>query len=224
VRTEAFAEAGVDVDADDELWPEVATRDFVHSAWRSAARSPAQATALADEQRAVQGLIRTKMFRCENHTKEQRAVLFERAANCGLLVDSNMWLNLSQAKAKQMQRAFYALPVKDRQQLPPLSDALSVRWRPLPAPGTGIWEGARRTAPAPAADKGKAPAADKGKGQAARARAVPAVPAVEVEFEGDESEGGGGEAAPRARSPSPDAPAGEDAMDRWLRTGTYERP
>jgi len=133
-------------------------------------------------------------------------------------VDSNMWPFLSQVKAKQLQRAFYKLPVRDRQHPPPLSDAQAVRWRPLPAPGTGIGEGARRTAPAPATDKGK------GKAKAAADLpwwSEPAVPAVEVEFEREWE--GGGEAAPRARSPSPDAPYGEDKMERWLRTGKYER-
>ena len=70
--------------ADVLLWPVVATRDFVHTAWRSVARTPEQVKALGDKQYAVQGLIRTKMFWCEYQTKDERDELIQLAANCGL--------------------------------------------------------------------------------------------------------------------------------------------
>ena len=76
VRTEVGAEGDKEVDTE-IMWPVVASKSFVHEAWRSTSRTPAQEKALEDKQLAVTHLIRTKAFNCVYQTKDQRETMLD---------------------------------------------------------------------------------------------------------------------------------------------------
>ena len=116
----------------DIMWPVVELKSFVHDAWRSTSRNLAQATALEDEQRAVTSLIRTVVFRCEYYSEDARQAMISRAADCGIIVDTDMWPKLSQVNARKMLKTLY---LKYKKDLPVLSDELAAKWKPRPAPG-----------------------------------------------------------------------------------------
>ena len=226
--TKRAAESGLVVGVD-LMWPVVALKSFVNEAWKATWRTDAQEKALRDEQDAVKRLVRRADFRGEYFSRDLREDMVRRGENCGLRIDNSMWPFLSLATAKKKEIAYMKLDVSLKKDLPVLSAELTQKWLPRAASAAASSKqparpAAKRAEKRPLSVFEHDPTASDLVGKLDREMehpTRPAVPAVEVDFE-RECEGGG-QAASRARSPSPDAPSGEDKMERWLRTGKYER-
>jgi hypothetical protein len=121
----------VDVDI---MWPVVASKEFVHKAWRCTVRNSEQSKALKEEQEAVTRIIRMAAHKSDYFNKDQRTELMDRADNCGLKVTFAMWPKLTLVQSKNLQKAFWKLDVHLRNNLPQMSPEMQAAWTPLPSP------------------------------------------------------------------------------------------
>jgi len=166
---ERAAAAGMVV-GKDIMWPEVAEKSFVHSAWKSTERSEAQANALHDEQQAVTRLVRWAQFRGDYYSPDRRKDMIKRAENCGLSICGSMWPKLTLATAKAAAKEFYRLDCSARKTLPVLCDELAAMWKPQRPPAEqrvvagppppackSVARAARPRAPEPAPAAARAP-------------------------------------------------------------------
>jgi hypothetical protein len=120
---------GVDI-----MWPVVASKAFVHKAWRCTFRNFEQSKALKEEQEAVTRIIRMAAHKSDYFNKDQRTELMDRADNCGLKVTFAMWPKLTLVQSKNLQKAFWKLDVHLRNNLPQLTPEMQACWKPLPSP------------------------------------------------------------------------------------------